>query len=222
MVTENFNSQLKWFTRTLIEMRARKVEGYHTPIDFDLALITNCPTASFDTANKTPEWHAVHMLKEIKGFLVKTKKLEFPAELFWAVSANDHIEIDGYTTELLKIFLKEFLDESACLFGEEQDNEGRAILAYCGQHTSIHISGTETVVFRCLKETEGMVPYEKFYEALNKHRRLLGPPQSAEKQKTSLQSAINVLEKKLKKAAGYSSNVEIIKNNRKEGYKITI
>ena len=230
MVTEIYSQQLKWFTQELIRMRVREIDGYHAPIDFNPDLITNCASISFDTVNKTPQEHTIRMLIEIRGFLNRTTKLTPPYELFWTVLKNKHIKIAGYTTELLRIFLKEFLEESLSLFAEGQDNEGRPILTYCEQHTIIPITGNELAVFRCLLRKFGQdVSFEELSGAIRSRENILHGTlahrelkRATEKERETVQSAVNIVRKKLKMATGDANYPEIIENVRGVGYKMII
>ncbi len=226
MVTEIFSEQLKWFTRQLIEMRVHEVDGFHTSIDFDPALITNSPT-DFDTARKTPQWLVIHMLTEIKGVVLKIRPETNP-EPSWTLSENGHVEISGYTTELLKMYFEKTFDESSCLFGEEQNHEGSTVLTYLGLPTEISFRGNELAVFRCLKRKFGKdTSFEELYEAIRNVRDFgQGRPNQREgvtkRQITAVQSAVNEVKEKLKMATGYTEFPEIIESVRGIGYKMII
>ena len=181
-MTEDFKEQTKWFTRKLIEVRNREVDGYHLPINFDLSLITSCTVPDFDIIGKTPKDHIVRMLTEIRGMLIKNGSA-IPTELHFRELDNRYIEISGYTTELLKIYFKKIFGESPCLFGEGLDDENKVVITYCDKKTDIPIVRNELTVFRCLlKKFDEEVLFTEFFEALNSMRRLLrSPSQSAQK-----------------------------------------
>lgn len=232
MVTELFDEQLKWFARKLIEIRVRDIDGYHTPIDLDPAIIMDCTTTGFNTADKPPKDHAIHMLTEIRGEITKMA-LATPVELSllsFKILENGHIEIAGFTTELLRIYFEKAFGESSCLFGEGQDNESKTILTYCERDTNITIRGKELAVFRCLlRNFNKDVSFEELFGAIRVQENLmLGRPDrqesrlATETEKTTVRSAVNEVEKKLKKATEYRVFPEIIKSVWGIGYKLKI
>jgi len=228
MVSEILLEQLKWFTRKLIEKRIREIDGYHAPIDFDLAIITANTNPAFD-AHRTPEQHVTRMLGEIRGALVRSSGVP-PTELTWETS-NGHAEIRGYTTELLRKYDVEAFGGSKSLFGEGRDGNNHTVLTYCEQPTTIQIRGNELTVFRRLLRGFGeVVSFEELHDAIeNMHR--LGQPEplhhreqrtANETQKGAVRSAVDKVREKLKTATGYAVYPKVIKSERGKGYKMII
>lgn len=220
MVSENYNAQLKWFAEELIKIRTSlATDGYNEPIDFDPALVMNCTNPDFNTAGRPPEQHVERMLKAIRAVLISGKEVLHPAELKWRVLENGHIEIDGFTTRLLRSYLKDTFGEVFILFGEAQDERERAILTYLGEHTDILLSGKQLAVFRCLRRNfEEVVTLEELHEAIrsqsniNRGQSLRGADASInDTEKASVHSAVATLKTKFKEAADptiYQENIE--------------
>lgn len=231
MVKEIYGEQLKWFTRKLIEIRlGPETDGYHAPIDFDPNIITDSTAPNFDIINRTPYEHIVHMLAEIKGNLLENKP-DIRPEPSWTTLENNHVEITGYTTELLKTYLKNAFGESFRLFGEGRDERNRVVLTYSGQNTIILITGNELSVFRCLLRNFGeVVTFEELSGEIMarqdfiRARPLLGRESrsTTEEEKEPVRSAVNEVREKLKRAAGSKVFPEIIESVWKIGYKMVI
>ncbi len=228
MVSEILLAQLKWFTRKLIEKRIREIDGRHTPIDFDLAIITGNTNPAFDT-NRTPEWHVIRMLEEIRGALVRSQAA-LPTELV-CEGKDGHVEIRGYTTELLKKYLIDELGGPQSQFGEGRDENKHIILTYYEQPTTIQIRGNELAVFRHLLRGWGeVVSFEELHSAIENmhnlgqtaplhHREQRTPTES---QREAVRSAVNEVREKLKTATGHTEYPELIKSEHGVGYKMIL
>ena len=157
MVSEILLEQLKWFTRKLIEKRVREIDGYHAPIDFDLSIITANTNPTFD-AHQTPEQHAIRMLREIRGTLVRGNDIP-PTELTWETN-DGHVEIRGYTTALLRKYFVEYLGGPRSLFGEGRGENNSTVLTYCEKNTATPAGGNELAILRrLLKKWGGVVSF---------------------------------------------------------------
>ena len=230
MVSQSLSEQLKWFTRKLIEIRVREIDGYHAPIVFDPAVIRNCVTPSFDTANTEPKEHIIRMLNEIRGEIVK-RKLAAKLDMSFKTTSNRHIEIDGYTTELLRIYFEEYFEESSSFFKEGKNEKHKIVLVYIEQPTDITLGRKELAVFQCLLRNfnKDMSYWELFSSIRNQENLIRGESFPREesrlanaKEKETVRSAVNALEEKLKKATGYNNYPEIVQNIRGVGYKMII
>lgn len=230
MVSENYKAQLKWFTKKLIEIRiSPATDGLNEPIDFDLALITSSSSPDFDTIGRSSMEHAERMLDEIRAVLSLEKETH-PAELKWRDLGNGHIKIYGFTTALLRKYLKEIFDETFHLFGEAQDERRKTVLTYLGQHTDILLSGKQLAVFRCLLKKFGKtVTFEELCNAIGNQNNIVRGQavrrtelvRAFEAEKVVVHSAVGALKQKLKEASGNRYR-EIIEGSRGEGYAMII
>lgn len=232
MVTVIYKKQLKWFTQKLLELRALE-DGYGSSVIFKPTfIIENDTVIGFNTAERSPKEYTIRMLKEIKHTLIKSKNIsaEELSELSWIELENGNIEIDGYSTELLRKFFKEFFNETpTSLFGEGRNDEERQVLTYCENITNVTISGNTRAVFNCLRNNFNKdTSFEELNTAIRATRNLLMGPITVtnthitETERAAVRSAVNDLTSRLKSATGYTNYPEIIESIRGIGYKMVI
>jgi len=226
----DFEGQLKWFTKKLIEIRVREIKGYHLSIDFDLTTIRNCTIVDFSDNAESPKESVINMLTEIKGNLLRMLPQTRP-EPSWTVMRNGHIKIEGFTTDLLRLYFKNiFPGESICLFRTSKNRDDETIIIYSEQVTDICLTKNESAIFRCLfNKFDEDVTFLELFEAIKATRNLLSnqrPLRSSdtitETGKAAVTSAVDELRDKLKGATGFKSFPEIIQNIRGIGYKMII
>lgn len=236
MVSTILLAQLKWFTQKLIKMRfSADVDGRYAHINFDLASITANPAPVFDAnrppfdANRPPEQHVNHMLGEIRGALLRSTATP-PAELIWE-RKDGHIEIRGYTTELLKKYLTDELGGKRNAFGEGRDEHNQTVLTYYEQTTTVSINGNELAVFRRLLRGFGtVVSLEELYEEIERMHRLgrHAPLHQGEQatmtrtRKSAVHSAVNEVRTKLKASTGQVVFPKVIASVYGKGYKMIL
>jgi len=221
MASENLKKQLEWFVSELINIRL-ETDGYYSDIKFNLNSITSCPVTDFDTSNKTPEEHALKMLKEIKGFLINKKELTYEKE------EGNFIVIKNLTTNHLKLFLKNYLNKSINLFSEGQDSTGKKVLKYLNQNTDVIISGNSLTVFRYLLKKFGKdVTFEELNIAIKKQRNFSrGSTNESgsinEEEKIAVSSAISELRRKIRETGCSINPSDIIGSISSIGYKMVL
>jgi len=226
-MTEDFEAQLKWFTKRLLQIRLTEVRGFSLPIPFELSDIEECGAVEFD-ATLTPQKHFEDLIEEIRGFYIKYSKnpasrddikLEYSAD-------NSSVKIFGIDSDLLRFFLKERLRSETSLFEPGEDNT----LFYNGIDTGVVLSATGQSILarlRLLKETDEVLPYIVIFEICAQHKSIerdlfRARNNTQDKKEEVARSAISYLLDKItdSELLEHTERDKIIENVRGKGYKL--
>ncbi|MFH1365916.1 MAG: hypothetical protein ABIG99_00785 [Patescibacteria group bacterium] len=130
-------------------MNPKLVDGkYSKPIILDLDIIRNSTDPLFV---KAPNVYATHFLEEIRGYYAVTHNVAPKDSGLSFTKIGNQLKIYGYTTAILKQYLKE---ECKCLpsvFDTYRQNNKFYIL-FITKKTDIEISGDLLTAFRMLHE----------------------------------------------------------------------
>ena len=181
MSTDLLKRQLNWFTFELLKMRMNPelVNGKFAPqIIFDLAKIEECTDPHFElTILRQAKDQAEHLLNEIRGFYAFKNKLD-PESCGLKYKIEDgKIYIKGYTTAILKEYLK---DEHQILFSflDTYSENRKYYLSFLNRKTGVEISGDQLTVFRSLhkncKEKNEYLKWDVLYKQIKIRRRVSG------------------------------------------------
>ena len=70
---KNFEAELNWFTKRLLQIRLTEVRGFSLPIPFELPDIITNGVVEF-SSEQSPKDHLEELIEEIRGFYVKNSK----------------------------------------------------------------------------------------------------------------------------------------------------
>lgn len=172
---EDTKQQIKWFTfeLLLIRMNPEFVDGkYSKPIIFDLNIIRN----SINPLIQTPNAYATHFLEEIRGYYASKLKLASEDSGLSFTKVGNQLKIYGYTTAILKQYLKEECNCLPSVFDTYKQNDKFYVL-FINKRTNIEISGDLLAVFRmlhekCYDENE-YLKWDVIHNEMNNRRHLL-------------------------------------------------
>ena len=177
---EETQKQIAWFAFELLKIRTdpNLVDGkYGQPIIFNLRTIKDCADPYFKmTEFKTPKTYAEHFLEEVRGYYAdKNRITPVNSGLTFNVKGNQ-VTINGYTTAILKRYLK---DEHNCLssmFNTYKKNN-KFYISFIGKETDVEIAGDILTAFRvlhkkCYNETE-YIKWDSIFKSLNDRREIL-------------------------------------------------
>ena len=233
-MTKDFEAQLIWFTKRLLQIRITEIRGYSLPIPFKLSEIKRCEVKKNNefifSRDIPPKEHLEDMIKEMTGFYVKhsenknTKKEDIKLEY-----KNNIAIIDGIETDLLLLFLTKRLKTQNSLFETGQHNK----LFLNGIDTGIVLSAAEQSIFaelRSLKNSDGTLLYNDIFEICAIHKGsqdrqtvFRSRNRTNDKKHQVSRSAISDLLKRIKEAEVLDIESEkIIYTDRGKGYKLLI
>ena len=226
-MTEDFEKQLNWFTKRLLQIRLIEVRGFSLPIPFELSDIENNDAVEFNE-NRSPKEHLEDLIEEIRGFYVKNSKNSVNRDDVKLDYSGDNlsVKIIGIDSDLLRSFLIIRLKSQTSLF----ETRAGGVLFYVGLDTGVVLGAAEQTIFarlRSLKESLEILSYNDIFEIVAQHkgieqvsfRRLNN---DKEKKDSVARSAISYL---LDKITGsdlleHIERDKIIKNERGEGYQL--
>ena len=202
--------QLVWFVFELLRIRTNPnfVDGkYSSPIIFDMEIIENCKTPYFKFNEiKTPLSHASMFLDEIRGYYAAKNHIGPESSgLKFRLLKEGKLEIYGYTTAILKDFLKEELKCLPSIFGVYKKGH-KFYISFINKETNVEISGDLLTAFRLLHQRCGddnnYSDWETIYNKLNTRRSVDdGLPMIREKKVDYIYQLVSVkLSRLLKKA----------------------
>lgn len=172
--------QIKWFTFELLLIRTNPelVDGkYSQPIIFDLNKIRNCEDPEFElTTTKTPNEYATYFLSEIRGYYASKHNIASENSGLSFKKVGNQLKIYGYTTAILKRYLK---DEHNCLptvFDIYEKNHKFYIL-FIDRKTDTEISGDMLTALKMLREKcydeNKYIKWDVINDEMSKRRNLL-------------------------------------------------
>lgn len=224
---KNFEAELNWFTKRLLQIRLTEVKGFSLPIPFKLSDVENCDVLEFSTEQSSKE-HLEELIEEIRGYYVKNSKNSVSRDDIKLEYSGDNlsVKIFGIDSDLLRSFLIGRLKTHTSLFDTRTGN----VLFYVELPTDIVLSATEQTILaklRYIKESEEILSYEDIFEICAQHkgieqasfRRLNS---SQEKKREIARSTVSYLLGKIMKSK-LLENIEkekIIKNVRGTGYQL--
>lgn len=229
-MTKDFEKELKWFLKRMLQIRLLDVRGFDLPIPFELSEIKECTAAEF-SSEMTPREHLEEMIEEIRGFYIKNSnkhtnrddiKLEFSGD-------NDSfVKIFGINSDLLRLFMVKRLKIKTSLLETRANN----VLFFVEVDTGITLNSTGQNILaklRALKETGDTLLYDEIFEICANHksdkensfRRRNG---DEEKRKMVARGTISDLLGKIKESEMFEliEKEKIIENVREEGYKLVL
>lgn len=147
--------QIKWFAFELLLIRINPefVDGkYAKPIVFDLRKIENCEVPEFElTRDKTPSQYATHFLNEIRGYYAYKHNNSWENSGLSFKEKENKIYIHGYTTDILKQYLREECNSLPTVFDTYEENH-RFYILFIDKKTGVELNGEELVAFRLLRK----------------------------------------------------------------------
>lgn len=228
-MTKDFEAQLKWFTKKLLQIRIQKVKGFNLPIPFKLSEIEECGAVDFET-DITPKEHLRDMVEEIRGFYIKYSKNSVNRDDIKLEYSNDDlsVEILGIDSDLLKYFIIKRLKSNTSLFETKAGNA----LFYVGLDTDVVLSATEQSTLarlRELKEGNEILSYNDIFDIVAQHKgekrgSFINRNNTQGNRDLVARNAISYLLEKIKRSELLEDieNEKIIKNERGEGYKLML
>lgn len=176
IMREDTKQQIKWFTfeLLLIRMNPEFVDGkYSKPIIFDLNRIRNSTDPLFV---RTPIVYATHFLEEIRGYYASKHKLASKDSGLSFTKVGNQLKIYGYTTAILKEYLKNECNSLPSVFNTYKQNDKFYVL-FIGKKTNVEISGDLLTAFRilheeCYNENE-YIKWDVIHNEMNHRRHLL-------------------------------------------------
>ena len=225
--------QIKWFVFELLRIRTNPnfVDGkYGSPIIFDMKLIEICENPYFKfTEFKTPLLHASMFLDEIRGYYASKKLIDPENSGLKFLLKDENLKIYGYTTVILKSFLKEELNCLPSIFNVYKKNNKFYIL-FINDETNVEITGDLLTAFRLLHQKCGdeniYTDWKTIFEKINIRRNIdNGLPMIKEKQVDYVYQLVSVkLSKLLKRATNDTNYKEDIIIDHKYGgkYRLTL
>ena len=230
-MTEDFEGQLKWFTKRLLQIRILDVKGFGLPIPFTISEIRRCRVAVFNLAEQSPKEHLEDLVEEIKRFYIKNKLGtidDIKIEYYGNINKPTSVKIFGIDRDLLNYFIIKRLKINTSLFETKAGNS----LFYVGIDTDVVLSSTEQSIFaklREIKESNAILPYNDIFDIVAQHKGLMRESfinKNNDKDKRDLvaRSTISYLLEKIKKSDLLKDleNDKIIKNESGEGYKLML
>ncbi|MEI6553845.1 MAG: helix-turn-helix domain-containing protein [bacterium] len=222
----DFEQQLKWFTKRLLQIRIHEVGGFSLPIPFKLSEISENSTPAFEP-NISAQEHLEDLIEEIRGYYVCESKTPVNGDNIRLKYFNNEpkVKIYGIDSELLRSFIIERLKEQTSLFRTASGNK----LLYVEKPTDVVLSATEVGIFSTLRSNKDnggkFLSYSDILAILAKHKgstldEVVNYYDTDEKAKALARSAISYLLKKIKKSPLFTNieNEKIIKNERGQGY----
>lgn len=225
----NFDKELKWFTKRLLQIRILKVRGFSLPIHFELSEITNNAEIGFDRSISTKE-HLEGMIEEIRGYYIDTSKNPVNKENIRLEYSNNNLDVKifGIDSKLLRSFITERLRDQTSLFETRANSE----LFYLELPTGITLSSAESEIFsklRFKKDNNENLSYDEIFEICAHHK---GPEQQSyrdrndteTKMNTAARSTISYLLQKIKSSSMFEGmpKEKIIENVRGGGYSLML
>lgn len=224
---ENFEAELNWFTKRLLQIRLTEVRGFSLPILFELSDIQNNDAVEF-REDKSPKEHLEDLIEEIRGYYIKySKRLASRDDIkLEYLDDNLSVKIIGIDSDLLRSFLIIRLKSQTSLF----ETGAGGVLFYVRLSTGVTLSAAEQTIFarlRSIKESGEILKYNDIFEIVAQHKgierasfRHLNNDQ--EKKDSVARSAISYLLDKIT-GSGLLEHIEreqIIKNARGIGYQL--
>jgi hypothetical protein len=228
-MTEDFEAQLKWFTKRLLQIRIGEVKGFSLPIPFNLSYISQCEAVQFNT-RISPKVQLEELIEEIRGFYVKYSNNSVNRDdIRLEYSNNDpSVKIFGIDSDLLKYFIIKRLKSNTSLFETKADNA----LFYVGLDTDVVLSSAEQSIFaklRELKEGDEILSYNDIFDIVAQHEGQLRESfirrnDTSEKKDTVARSTISYLLGRIMESEllARMEQDKIIKNERGQGYKLML
>lgn len=224
-MTENFEKQLNWFTKRILQIRLTEVRGFSLPIPFELSDIEN--NDEFST-EQSPKEHLEDLIEEIRGFYVKNSKNSVNRDDIELKYSNDNlsVKIIGIESELLQSFLTERLKTHTSLFETRAGN----VLLYVGTDIGIVVNAIEQTILarlRSLKENGDVLSYGDIFEICARQKggeeiSFRNRHNDESKRNVVARDAISTLLEKIKRSTllEHIERDQIIKNIRNEGYQL--
>lgn len=228
-MTKDFEKELKWFTKRLLQIRLLDIRGFSLPIPFKLSEIEECTAAEF-SAEMSPQEHLEEMIEEIRGFYIKNNdksvsrddiRLEYSGD-------NSSVKIFGIDSDLLRSFITMRLKIHTSIIETRSCNT----LFYVGTDTGVVLSAAGQSILarlRELKETGGILLYDEIFEICAQHKgskeeSFRRKNNSETKKYAAARGAISDLLEKIKESEMFEhiEKEKIIKNEREEGYRLMI
>lgn len=226
-MTEDFEGQLKWFTKRLLQIRIQKVRGLSLPIPFNLSDISECIAVEFDTGI-SPKVHLEDLIEEIRGFYIKYSDKPIDNIRLEYSNNDSSVKIFGIDSDLLRSFLVKRLKSNTSLFETKAGNA----LFYNGIDTDVVLSPAEQSIFaklREFKESNAILIYNDIFDIVAQHKGItrdsfINRNNDQDKRDSAARSTISYLLEKIKKSALLKNqeNDKIIKNEPGEGYKLML
>lgn len=230
-MTKDFEGQLEWFTKKLLEIRLTKVKGFGLPIPFTLSEIRRCRAVTFNLVEQSLKEHLEDLVEEIKRFYIKNNigsindiKLEYSGNGNNPIS----VKIFGIDSDLLRAFLKGKLKSQTSLFDTRAGNA----LFYVGIDTGVVLSAAEQTIFaklRSIKDSDEFLSYDDIFEIIARHK---GTEQATfrayndtmEKQNSVARSTISYLLDRVTRSELLENREkeQIIKNKTGKGYQLVM
>lgn len=179
MSTKLRDEQLKWFAWELLKIRLNPnlVNGkYSAPIIFSLTEIEECNEPKFEiTRSDTSLKQVISLLEEIRGYHAsKNNMAPENSGLRFAIMGNE-VKIFGYTTAILRSYLREEQHCGPSVFDIYQKNK-KYYISLIKVETNIEISSDILTAFRFLHQECGegdeYVKWDIIYKEMNKRRKL--------------------------------------------------
>jgi len=230
-MTKDFEGQLKWFTKRLLQIRILDVKGLGLPIPFTISEIRRCRVAVFNLAEQSPKEHLEDLVEEIKRFYIKNKLgiiNDIKIEYYGNINKPTSVKIFGIDSDLLKYFIVKRLKINTSLFETKAGNA----LFYVGIDTGVVLSAAEQSIFaklRELKECNEILSYNDIFDIVAQHKGQMRESfiniNNTQGMRDSIaRSTISYLLGRIMKSE-LLENMEqdkIIKNERGEGYKLML
>ena len=226
-MTKDFEKELKWFTKRLLQIRLRDVKGFSLPIPFKLSEITGCRVVEFGS-EMTPKAHLEELIEEIRAYFIKNSEKPVSRDHIKIVYSDGDLSatIFGIDSDLLRSFITKRLKDQTSLLETHSNN----VLFYNGITTGVTLNAAEQSVFaklRYAKDKNTTLSYIDIFEICAQHK---GGEQETfrnrnateEKKQSVARSTISYLLRKMNKSTLLEpiENDEMIKNVSGEGYQL--
>ena len=222
---KNFEAELDWFTKRLLQIRLTEVRGFSLPISFNLSDIENNNVVEFST-EQTPKEHTEELVEEIRGFYVKNSNNPVNRDDIKLDYSDDglSVKIFGIDSDLLRSFIIKRLKNHTSLFETGAGN----VLSYVGLAKGVVLNATGQTILaklRDIKESEEILSYNDIFDICAQHKGIEHTSfrnNSQGKKEEVARSAISYLLGKII-GSGLLENIEkdrIIKNVRGAGYQL--
>lgn len=231
-MTKDFEAQLNWFTKKLLQIRLLEVKGLGLPIPFTISEIRRCRAVAFDLREQSPKEHLEDLIEEIKRFYIKNKLGNInDIELKYSGNGNNptSVTIFGIDSDLLRFFLIKRLKTHTSLLETRAGNA----LFYVGIDTGVVLSSTGQSILarlRSIKENDEILSYNDIFEICAEHQSsgrayFQGRNNDQERRNTTARSAVSSLLTKIMSSELFEhmeveESKKIIKNFPNEGYKL--